>query len=78
MDRKWIEGKSLDELLGMMVGTGEVGSAVHEQIKSAIQVEVARLQRDTARDALMWAKVSGGATAGSTAIALAALLVALF
>jgi hypothetical protein len=29
-----------------LVGTAEVGSAVHEQIKAAISAEIARLQRD--------------------------------
>ena len=46
MDRKWIEGKSLDELLGMLVGTAQVGSPVHTQNRAAIDVEIARMQRE--------------------------------
>jgi hypothetical protein len=75
---EWIRGKSLDELLAMLVGTGEVGSPVHEQVKSAIGVEIAKLQRQAANDALTWARVSATATAVSTVIAVVALLVALF
>jgi hypothetical protein len=58
MGRPHIEGKSLDQLLEALVGTAEVGTAIHEQIKAAISAEIPRLQRDAARDSLRWAKWS--------------------
>ncbi len=81
MNSEWIEGKTLDELVSMLVGTAEPGSPVHEQIRAAIDVEVARLQREAggkaAADALKWAKVSALGAAVSACIAFAALIVAL-
>jgi hypothetical protein len=78
--REWIEGKSLDELLGSLVGTAEVGSPVYEQIRAAIDVEIAKMQREAgdkaAKDALKWARVSAVAAAASATIAVVALLVA--
>jgi hypothetical protein len=70
-----VEGKNVEELLDQFVGP-EVGSAAHEQITAAIQVRIAELQSEAARDSLAWAKLSALATAGATAIALIALLVA--
>jgi hypothetical protein len=70
-----VEGKTVEELLDQLVGP-EVGSAAHEQIKAAIQVRIAELQSEAARDSLAWAKLTALATAGATAIALVALLVA--
>jgi hypothetical protein len=70
-----VEGKTVEELLDEITGP-QVGSVAHEQIKAAIQVRVAELQRDAARDSLAWAKVTALATAAATAIALTALLIA--
>jgi hypothetical protein len=70
-----VEGKSVEELLGALTDS-QVGSVAHEQVKAAIQVRIAELQRDTARDSLMWAKVAAVSTAVATVIALVALLVA--
>jgi hypothetical protein len=70
MNREWIEGKSLDEQLGMLVGTAEVGSPVHTQIRAAIDVDIARMQREAgdkaATNALKWAKVSAVGAAGTS------------
>jgi hypothetical protein len=70
-----VEGKSVEELLDDVTGP-QPGSVAHEQIKAAIQVRIAELQRDAARDSLAWAKVTALATAGATVIALVALLIA--
>jgi hypothetical protein len=70
-----VEGKSVEELLDELTGP-QVGSVAHEQIKAAIQVRIAELQREAARDSLAWAKLTALATAGATVIALVALLVA--
>lgn len=70
-----VEGKSVEELLDELTGP-QVGSVAHEQIKAAIQVRVAELQREAARDSLAWAKLTALATAAATVIALIALLVA--
>ena len=43
-----VEGKSVEELLDELTGP-QVGSVAHEQIKAAIQVRVAELQREAAR-----------------------------
>lgn len=72
-----VEGKSVEELLDNLAGP-EPGSVAHEQIKAAIQVRIAELQRDAARDSLAWAKVTALGTAGAMVIALAAFLVATF
>ena len=70
-----VEGKTVEELLDALSGA-QVGSTAHEQIKAALQVRIAELQRDAARDSLAWAKVTALATAAATAIALTALLIA--
>ncbi len=76
LDRRWIEGKSLDELLSGLMSP-QVGSQVHEQVKAAIQVEIAKIQREAAREAVQWAKISALGTVSATLIALGALIVAL-
>ena len=58
------------------MGSGEVGSLAHEQLKAAIHVRIAELQRETAREALRWAKLSSVATAASSVLAVVALLIA--
>jgi hypothetical protein len=70
-----VDGKTVEELLDEMTGP-QVGSVAHEQIKAAIQVRVAELQREAARDSLTWAKIAAISTAVATVIALIALLVA--
>jgi hypothetical protein len=39
-DDRYVRGKDKDELLADLVGTGEVGSPVHEQQKVAILVRI--------------------------------------
>jgi hypothetical protein len=70
-----IEGKSVEELLSALTDS-QVGSVAHEQVKAAIQVRIAELQREAARDSLTWAKIAAISTAVATVIALIALLVA--
>lgn len=70
-----IEGKSVEELLSALTDS-RVGSVAHEQVKAAIQVRIAELQREAARDSLTWAKIAAISTAVATVIALIALLVA--
>lgn len=70
-----IEGRSVDELLAALMDA-EPGSFAHEQTKAAIQVRIAEIQRDAARDALLWGRTTALATAGATIIALVALLAA--
>jgi hypothetical protein len=76
LNRRWIEGKDLDELLAGLMSP-QVGSQVHEQVKAAIQVQIAMIQREAAADAVRWAKISAISTASATVIALVALVVAL-
>lgn len=52
-----IEGKSVEELLSALTDS-QVGSVAHEQVKAAIQVRIAELQREAARDSLTWAKIA--------------------
>lgn len=73
----WIAGKDTDDLLASMMSP-DPGSRVHEQLKTAIQVRIAEIQRDTARDSLRWAKLSAISTVLATAVAVIALLAALF
>jgi hypothetical protein len=65
----------VDDLLASLMDS-EPMSLAHEQVKAAIQVRIAEVQRDAAHDALMWAKVSAVSTAVATVIALVALVVA--
>ena len=71
-----IEG-TLDELLASLMDS-EPGSMAHEQVKAAVAVRVAEIQRETADEGEKWARISASATAGATLIALVALLVAVF
>ena len=74
---KHTEGKSLSELLDMIErGYAEPGSSVGQAILATIQVRIAELQRDTAREAATWARWSALATGGAALIALVALLIA--
>lgn len=66
----------VDDLLEALAGP-QPGSEAHELLKAAIQVRIAEEQRDAARDALRWARLTSIATAAATLIALAALLIAL-
>lgn len=50
----------------------------HELTKALIQARIAEMQRDTARDAVRWARTAALSTVAATLIALAALLVAAF
>jgi hypothetical protein len=68
-----IEGKSADELLASLMDA-EPRSPAHEQIKAAIGVRIAELQRDAARDSLKWARLAALSTALAAAIALVAFL----
>ena len=43
---------------------------------AALQVRIAEMQRDGARDALRWAKLSALSTAGASVLALVALVIA--
>lgn len=73
----WIIDSSADELIEHFARAGvEPGSVVNEAMRAALQVRIAEMQRDAARDALTWAKLSAVATATAAVIALVALLVA--
>jgi hypothetical protein len=73
-----LRGKTLEELIEAMgtLKAGEVGSPVFEMYRAAVDLRVAELGRDAARDSLTWAKVTACSTAVATLIALIALLVA--
>lgn len=72
---RW-EGKTLEELLADLLTVAEVDSPVHRQIRAAIDVQLAELNREAARDQLRWAQLAAVSTAVATVIALAAFLVA--
>lgn len=74
-DAQRVEGKSVEELLAALTDA-EVGSIAHEQIKAAIQVRIAELQRAAAKDSLTWAKLAAISTFAATVIAVIALLIA--
>jgi hypothetical protein len=74
---RW-EGKTVEELLSDLLTVAEVDSLVHRQIQAAIDVKIAELNRDAARDGLRWARLAAISTTVATVIALIALLVALF
>jgi hypothetical protein len=64
----------LDELLEALADP-EPGSVNHELTKSLIQARIAELQRDTAHDALHWARLSAVGTVVAALIALVAFLI---
>lgn len=66
----------LDGLLGFL-RSPQPGSPNHELTKALIQVRVAELERETARDSLRWAKLTAFSTAVASIIAVIALLVSL-
>jgi hypothetical protein len=72
---RW-EGKDLEELLSDLLTVAEVDSLVHRQIRAAIDVKIAELNREAAHDGLRWAQLAAISTMVATAIALAAFLVA--
>jgi hypothetical protein len=74
---RW-EGKTVEELLSDLLTVAEVDSRAHRQIQAAIDVKIAELNRDAARDGLRWARLAAISTTVATVIALVALLVALF
>lgn len=67
----------LEELLDAL-SSPEPGSVNHELTKALIQARIAGMQRETARESLRWARLASLATAGASAIALTAFLVAIF
>lgn len=72
-----IPKKTAQELLDdFALPRAEPGSIVHEAMRAALEVRIAEMQRDAARDAVKWAKLSAIATAAASLIALVALLVA--
>jgi len=68
-------GMGLEELLEAL-DSPLPGTTNHELTKALIQARIAGMQRDTARDAIRWARISALGTATATLIALAALLIA--
>jgi hypothetical protein len=74
-DASRIEGKSIEDLLGQLTDS-EPGSVAHEQVKAAIEVRIAEIQREAAGDSLRWAMLTAFAESLATVIALVALLVA--
>ena len=73
----YILEKSAEEIIeDLTKPVAEPGSIVHEAYLAALQVRIAEMQRDAARDALTWAKVAAVSTTLATAIALVALLIA--
>jgi hypothetical protein len=69
---------SLDEALHFLGPGALPGSQTAEQARAVVQLHIARLQRETARDAVNWARWSAVAAITSSAIALAAFLFAQF
>lgn len=67
----------VDDLLEALTSP-QVGSANHELTKALIQVRIAEMQKEAASDSVRWARLAALATAGATAIALAAFFVAIF
>jgi hypothetical protein len=65
----------LDGLLDAL-SSPEPGSVNHELTKMLIQARIAEMQRDAARDAVRWARLSAFGTAVAALIALVAFLVA--
>lgn len=74
-DTRRIEGKTIEELLAELTDS-EPGSREHEQVKAAIEVRIAEIQREAAGDSLRWAMLTAFAESLATAIALVALLIA--
>jgi hypothetical protein len=57
----------VDDLLGALTSP-EPGSINHEFTKALIQTRIAMMQRDTARDALRWARLSALGTMGQRSL----------
>jgi hypothetical protein len=71
-----IAALSTDELLVYLMSPVP-GSPAHAVANATLQVRIAEMQRDAARDSLQWAKLAAVATMAATIIALAALIAAL-
>jgi hypothetical protein len=75
--RRHVEGKSADELLDYLAQSGAMPySQVERIVRTAFEVRIAEMQRDTARAAGRWAMVQGIATLGASITTLVALLIA--
>jgi len=72
-----IAALSTDELLIYLMSP-EHGSPAHTVAMATLQVRIAEIQRDGARDALKWARLAAISTAAATVIAVVALVAALF
>jgi hypothetical protein len=72
-----IAALSMDELLVYLMSPVP-GSPAHAVANATLQVRIAEMQRDAARDSLQWAKLAAVSTAVATAIAVVALVAALF
>jgi hypothetical protein len=72
-----IAALSLDELLVYLMSP-QLGSPAHTVAMATLQVRIAEIQRDGARDALKWARLAAVSTATATVIAVVALVAALF
>ena len=69
--------KTVDELLADFAAPrAEPGSMVFETMRATLDVRIAEMQRDAARDAVRWARLSAISTVAASLIALVALLVA--
>ena len=65
----------LDDLLEALASP-QPGSPNHELTKMLIQARIAEMQREAAREALRWARMSALGTVAATLIALVAFLIA--
>jgi hypothetical protein len=78
-DHDWMLEKTTDELLEAYVApTASPGSIVDNAMRAVLDVRIAEMQRDAARDSLLWAKLAAVSTSLAALIALIALLVATF
>jgi hypothetical protein len=76
----WVLDSSAEELLEhLTAGSATPGSTIHHAILAALQVRIAErianVQRETAGNALRWARVSAIAAAVATVISLTALII---